>query len=364
MIDKAMLGGGPQLQRDQNFDNARKPEGGDSGVNFDQLMTDSSGEIAAKREQEKAMTGGKEIRLGESKSDVEFREQLEKISGKKQPVRKGQLDKDDFLTLMVTQLKHQDPTKPQETNEMATQLAQFNSVEQLVSMNKTIGDLVKTQNELRSDRLTQYIGMDIQVASDKIKIQENGKISDGFFELPIPAGSAAIAIKDSSGKVVRTLSLGSSDAGTQKVKWDGLDEKGQKASAGQYTFNVNASTTEGKPISAKTTITSRVNAIVGLAEGGKLDTGAGTMDPKNIIAVRSPNSNVETVKEKTEPKPEAKLEAGVQQKAEPKPEAVVQQKTEPKPEAAVQQKKEAVASPKPAPASQATTNPGRKEAKV
>jgi flagellar basal-body rod modification protein FlgD len=298
MIDKAMLGGGPQVQRDQNYENARNPGAKTSDVNFDQLMMDTSAEIASKREQEKSMNGGKEVRIGESKSDVEFREQLEKMSGKRQGPRKGQLDKDDFLTLMVTQLKHQDPTKPQETNEMATQLAQFNSVEQLVHMNKAIGDLVKSQNELRSDRLTQYIGMDVQVASDKLKIKDDGKMSDAYFELPIPSGSTSVAIKDSNSKVIRYLTLGASESGTQRVKWDGLDDKGQKASPGQYTFVVSAATNDGKPIQAKTTITSRVNAITSIHEGGKLDTDAGPMEPKNIIAIRAPNQNLETVKEK------------------------------------------------------------------
>jgi flagellar basal-body rod modification protein FlgD len=308
MIDKAMLGAGPQVQRDQNYENARKPEAKMSDVNFDQLMMDTSAEIAVKREQEKAMNGGKEVRIGESKSDVEFREQLEKISGKKQGPRKGQLDKDDFLTLMVTQLKHQDPTKPQETNEMATQLAQFNSVEQLVHMNKAIGDLVKSQNELRSDRLTQYIGMDVQVASDKLKVKDNGSMSDAYFELPVPSGSTSVAIKDNNSKVIRYLTLGASESGTQKVKWDGIDDKGQKAPPGQYTFAVSAATNDGKPIQAKTTITSRVNAITSINDGGKLDTEAGTMEPKNIIAIRAPNQNLETVKERTPTSPALKQE--------------------------------------------------------
>jgi flagellar basal-body rod modification protein FlgD len=297
MIDKTMLGAGPQVQRNQDYENARRPGAKESTVNFDQVIADTAIELAAKREQEKATSGGKEIRIGESKSDVEFREQLEKISGKKQPARKGQLDKDDFLTLMVTQLKHQDPTKPQETNEMATQLAQFNSVEQLVNMNKTIGELVKSQNELRSDRLTQYIGMDVQVASDKLKLLESGKITDAFFELPVASGSTSVAIKDTGGKVVRYLTLGPSQNGTQQVKWDGLDDKGQKANPGQYTFSVSAATTEGKPIQAKTTIASRVNAITSLADGGKLETAAGAVEPKNVIAIRTPNQGIETIKE-------------------------------------------------------------------
>jgi flagellar basal-body rod modification protein FlgD len=47
----------------------------------------------------------------------------------------------DFLTLLVSELKNQDPTQPTDPNQYITQLAQVNSLQQLISINKGIGTL-------------------------------------------------------------------------------------------------------------------------------------------------------------------------------------------------------------------------------
>jgi flagellar basal-body rod modification protein FlgD len=296
MIEKTQIGAGPEIQRSNSYDAAVKPTGGDPAVNFDNLMMQSAADVAEARAKEKAATtpGGNEIRLGETKNDAKFREQLEKITGKKQEPLKNKLNKDDYLTLMVTQMKYQDPTKPMETNDMSTQLAQFNSVEQLVNMNKVMGDMVKAQNESRSDRLTQYLGMNVQVASNKFKLGETGMTNEAYFELPVAAAQCSVSIKDSTGTNVRNINLGSSEIGNHNVKWDGLDDKGQKMSSGQYSFEVNASTIEGKPINTRQSITAKVEAITNIHEGGKLDTSAGTIDPVNIMAVRGATQSIST----------------------------------------------------------------------
>ena len=57
----------------------------------------------------------------------------------------GQTDgvgKDTFLTLLVEQLKHQDPLNPADSTAFVAQLAQFNSLEQLMSINERIGQLL------------------------------------------------------------------------------------------------------------------------------------------------------------------------------------------------------------------------------
>ena len=48
---------------------------------------------------------------------------------------KGQLGKDEFLKMLVAQMQNQDPLSPMDGQQMAAQLAQFSSVEQLVAMN-------------------------------------------------------------------------------------------------------------------------------------------------------------------------------------------------------------------------------------
>jgi flagellar basal-body rod modification protein FlgD len=54
----------------------------------------------------------------------------------------GAADKDIFITLLVAQLKNQDPLDPQDSTQFLAQLAQFNSLEQLMSINQRIGQLL------------------------------------------------------------------------------------------------------------------------------------------------------------------------------------------------------------------------------
>ena len=54
------------------------------------------------------------------------------------------LGKTDFLNLLVTQLRHQNPLEPLDNNEMATQLAQFSQLQQLESMNTSFADVLAT----------------------------------------------------------------------------------------------------------------------------------------------------------------------------------------------------------------------------
>jgi flagellar basal-body rod modification protein FlgD len=53
----------------------------------------------------------------------------------------GKMGKDEFLKLLVAQMRHQDPLNPMDGQQMAAQLAQFSSVEQLVSVNDRLDEI-------------------------------------------------------------------------------------------------------------------------------------------------------------------------------------------------------------------------------
>ncbi len=55
------------------------------------------------------------------------------------------VDQQTFLKLLVEQLKNQDPLAPQDGAQFVAQLAQFSSLDQLVSMNQELGQLIKQQ---------------------------------------------------------------------------------------------------------------------------------------------------------------------------------------------------------------------------
>ena len=88
------------------------------------------------------------------------------------------LDKDDFLMLLVTQMKYQDPLEPESNTEYVAQLAQFSSLEQMQNLNSTATNtsaytLVGKQVRIRE---TSDTGADREVQGmvEYVKM-ENGK---------------------------------------------------------------------------------------------------------------------------------------------------------------------------------------------
>lgn len=280
----------PEVPQDAAFSEAKKQRDGARAdmPDFNSLLVESNAQKKAEQDLEAQKVGaGGEIKIGETKTDKEFREMLEKITGKKQDKLKNKLEKDDYLNLMVTQLKHQDPTKPMDNQEMAQQLASFNTVEQLMSMDKTLKSMHGQQNAAQVDKLTPYLGRTIDVVGSQFKVGSDRSVSGAAVELPSASSAAGVVIKDHAGQTVRTLALGNLESGRHKIEWDGKDDKGNNAPAGHYTFSVDASAVDGKPISAKSFFSAKVEGITDLASGGKLETSSGAVELKDIIAIRA-----------------------------------------------------------------------------
>ena len=136
------------------------------------------------------------------------------------------------------------------------------------------------------DKLTPYLGKVVEVTGSKLRIGSDLKVSQGAVELGAQAGSLSVQIKDSSGTVVRTLGLGEKNAGRHAFDWDGKTDGGIAAKPGDYTFEVQASSQDGKEMQVKTSFAAKVDAITDLANGGRLDTASGKVEAKDILAIR------------------------------------------------------------------------------
>jgi flagellar basal-body rod modification protein FlgD len=160
------------------------------------------------------------------------------------------LGKDDFLKLLVEQLKNQDPMNPLDGTEFASQLAQFSSVEQLTNMNSNLEASVTT-NQLMAQSIgnslaTTMIGREIKAAGNTLKWDGETKVKFGYV-LDTAATNATVRIYDAKGQLVQEIEGAGILEGENWLTWDGNEGVQPE---GDYTFKVDAKDADGKSVAA------------------------------------------------------------------------------------------------------------------
>ncbi|HKJ46941.1 MAG TPA: flagellar hook capping FlgD N-terminal domain-containing protein [Balneolales bacterium] len=153
------------------------------------------------------------------------------------------LGKNQFLQLLVAQMKNQDPVNPLKSTEFATQLAQFNSVEQLINLNSGLKTLANSQNTmstgLNNTLAASLVGKNIKALSNSI-YSKAGESSDVQFSLAQPATDVTVTISDAAGNTVRTGHLKNLGQGDNKWTWNGKDDSGHSVPEGTYNVQIDA----------------------------------------------------------------------------------------------------------------------------
>lgn len=164
-----------------------------------------------------------------------------------------------FLTLLVTQLKNQDPMNPMDNSAMTTQLAQISTVTGINTLNGTMNSLAASLGSNSYMQAAGLVGHNVLVAGTQLQLA-SGAASAGV-NLSSAADDVVITISDASGKAVRTIDLGKESAGAQTFKWDGKTDAGASAADGAYTFAVTA-TQGGNSITVDPLMAGNVTGVV------------------------------------------------------------------------------------------------------
>lgn len=193
-----------------------------------------------------------------------------------------ELGSDQFIALMVAQMKNQDPMKPTDPSEFLGQLAQFSTVSGVRAMQESMGDMVAS---LRSSQMLsgiQLVGRDVLAAGNRVEHDGLSKVR-GATELPRGVAAAVMVVKDAAGSVVRQVPLNPS-AGPQEFEWDGKGEAGAVLPAGRYSIEVLASG-GGRSESMNVLLRSKVDSVTldSAAGGLVLNTSNGALP---LTAVR------------------------------------------------------------------------------
>jgi len=174
------------------------------------------------------------------------------------------LGKEDFLRILVTQLRNQDPINPVNSENFATQLAQFSSLEQLQNINDSLGQGIESDmllnQAINNTMATTLIGQTVRAAGNVVAVSE-GKGADINFSLGAAAKKVTIEIRDANGSLVKTVELEQKVAGDQKFEWDGKDSSGNQVAEGKYQFSVQAEDVDGNAIPSQEFIVGEITGI-------------------------------------------------------------------------------------------------------
>ncbi|WP_250532606.1 flagellar hook assembly protein FlgD [Caballeronia sp. AZ10_KS36] len=171
-----------------------------------------------------------------------------------------------FLTLLVTQLKNQDPTNPADSSQMTSQLAQINTVTGIGQLNTSLSSLATQLSAGQSTQAAMLIGSNVLAPGSSMTVSSGASSTFGV-QLANDVSDLQIVVKDKSGNIVNTLDLGAQGSGVVPVSgWTPVDSKGATLADGTYTITAQG-TINGQQATATTLSASQVQSVVQMTGG-------------------------------------------------------------------------------------------------
>lgn len=179
----------------------------------------------------------------------------------------SELGRNEFMELMLAQLKNQNPLEPQDNGEFISQLAQFSSLEEMQALSGTVQDVVGQFRSVQALQASTMVGKTVLVPSATGVLGAEGDIS-GTIEVAASTGGLRLSIEGQNGERVRQIDLGASQAGMVPFRWDGQDGNGHALPKGPYRIVAEASYPEGSQ-QLDTRVSANVDSV-SLGQGGSI----------------------------------------------------------------------------------------------
>jgi flagellar basal-body rod modification protein FlgD len=195
-------------------------------------------------------------------------------------------DLQSFLTLLTTQLQHQDPLDPVDSTQFTSQLAQFAAVEQGIQTNANLETLIGLSYANQSlTAVTSYLGKYVEAVGNTMPLVDG--TAHFAYSLPKAADAVVVQIKNEAGVTVASMT-GETAAGKHDMTWDGKDSSGLQLPDGKYTFTVTAVDDKAQPIEAQTFTVGVVDAADGSGTDGVKVSINGVIVPlADIVAIKA-----------------------------------------------------------------------------
>ena len=198
----------------------------------------------------------------------------------------GAMGKDQFMKLLIAQMQNQDPMNPMQGDQMAAQLAQFSSLEQLQQMNTTLASQSSASASLlgaiQTNAAMGTIGHNVLAIGDGVQVGGKTPTQSVTVDVGANAKTAKLNIIDANGKVVGTRDLGAISGGRQTFD---LGDAANGLTAGNYTYAIDAQDVDGNAITVNTYMNGRVDGISSGTNGLVLNLGNLQIPYSNVVSV-------------------------------------------------------------------------------
>lgn len=170
----------------------------------------------------------------------------------------SQVSKLDFMTLLVAQIKNQDPTSPMDNAQFTSQITQFSMLEQLETMSAAMEDNVAVGTAINNTAMLALVGRNVTVEGNDVTLS-GGAASESVIAAG-GNGRATIKITDENGRVVKTYTQDVTK-GLNTVTWDGTTDEGVAAADGKYTISAEVKDNSGTAVQFTNLMTGAVSGL-------------------------------------------------------------------------------------------------------
>jgi flagellar basal-body rod modification protein FlgD len=201
------------------------------------------------------------------------------------PTPGGPMGKDQFLKLLVAQLKNQDPMSPSNGQELAAQLAQFSSLEQLTQIGQTLGtqtgSLEKVAGSIDAQAAQGALGKAVLATGNFVQLTAaaDEKVQ---FSVGGTGGTATLHLFDAAGHELSSRSLGTLKGGEQTAA---LGSVADGVADGWYTYSIDVVDTAGKAVPTQTYTNAIIDGVRTTAQGPVLTSGQLTIPYASVVEI-------------------------------------------------------------------------------
>ena len=161
-----------------------------------------------------------------------------------------------FLTLLTTQLQHQNPMDPLDTNQFTQQLVQFAGIEQQLRSNDQLKSLVEIEKSAQATQALVYVGNKVAVDGSKAVFDKSATWN---FQSDKDT-TATITITSSTGQTAFTGNF-SLKKGDSSFVWDGKGNDGVQWPKGTYTLSATGKDSTGNTVAISTEVQGVVDSV-------------------------------------------------------------------------------------------------------